>query len=78
MDELKQLLLQVSDSYSDFVHGVLLHARDNPGRLDDIIQHIKDNPEETTSDILGWIWTEIEGIDLDNPPPLILTDDDEE
>lgn len=78
MEELRQLLLQVSDSYSDFVRGVMLDARDNPDRLDDIIQFIKDNPEATTSDIIGWTMVEIDGIDPDNPPPLILTDDDEE
>ena len=77
MEELRQLLLQVSDSYSDFVHGVMLDARDNPDRLDDIIQFIKDNPEATTSDIIGWTMVEIDGIDPDNPPPLILTDDEE-
>ena len=77
MDELKQLLLQVSDSYSDFVHGVMLDARDYPDRLNDIIQFIKDNSEATSSDILEWIWINIYGIDPDNPPKLILTDDDE-
>lgn len=78
MDELKQLLLQVSDSYSDFVHGVMAEARDYPDRRDDIIRFIKEHPEATTSDILKWTSEEIEGIDLNNPPPLILTDDDEE
>lgn len=77
MDELKQLLLQVSDSYSDFVHGVMLDARDYPDRLDDIIQFIKDNPDATSSDIGLWTMTEIDGIDPDNPPKLILTDDEE-
>ena len=55
----------------------MLDARENPDRLDDIIQFIKDNPEATTSDIIGWTMVEIDGIDPDNPPPLILTDDDE-
>lgn len=78
MDKLELLLYGVSDSYSDFVSRVKICARDNPNRLDDIIQYIKGNPEATTSDILKWIWTEIDGIDLNNPPKLILTDDDEE
>lgn len=77
MDKLELLLSGVSDSYSDFVSRVKICARDNPDRLDDIIQYIKDNPEATTSDILKWIWTEIDGIDLNNPPKLILTDDEE-
>lgn len=75
MDELKELLLQVSDCYSDFVYGVMADVRDNPDRLNDIIQFIKDNPEATTSDIIGWTMVEIDGIDPDNPPKLILTDD---
>ena len=78
MEKLELLLSQISDSYSAVVSRVKICARDNPDRLNDIIQHIKDNLEATTSDILKWIWTEIDGIDLDNPPPLILTDDDEE
>lgn len=76
MDELKQLLLQVSDSYSDFVYGVMAEARDYLSRRDDIIQFIKEHPEATTSDILKWTAEEIQGIDLDNPPKLILTDDE--
>lgn len=76
MEELKQLLLKVSDSYTDFVIGVKADVRDNPDRLNDIIQFIKDNPEATTSDIIGWTMVEIDGIDPDNPPSLILTDDD--
>ena len=77
MDKLELLLYGVSDSYSDFVSRVKICARDNPNRLDDIIQYIKGNPEATTSDILKWIWTEIDGIDLNNPPKLILTDEEE-
>lgn len=77
MEELKQLLLQVSDSYSDFVYGIMGIARDFPEWLDDIKQFIKDNPEATTSDIGMWTMTEIRGIDPDDPPKLILTDDDE-
>lgn len=78
MDELEQLLLQVSDSYYGFVRGILGSARDYPERLKDIIQFIKDNPQATTSDIGKWVITNVEGIDLDNPPELILVDDDED
>ena len=76
MEELKQLLLQVPHSYSDFVRGVLLDIRDNPDRLDDIVRFIKDNPEATSSDIVRWTMVEIDHINPDNPPPLILTDDE--
>lgn len=39
---------------------------------------MKKNKEMGTSDILGWVFTEIDGIDLDNPPKLEIIDDDEE
>ena len=77
MDELEQLLLQVSDSYYGFVRGIMGNARDYPKRLNDIIQFIKDNPQATTSDIGKWVMQNVRGIDLDNPPELILVDDDE-
>ena len=78
MEELRQLLLKVSDSYSDFVRGVMLDARNNPDKIDELVKYIKDNPEAASSDIVKWTMEEIDGIDPDNPPRLILTDDDEE
>ena len=78
MEELRQLLLQVSDSYSDFVIGVMAEARDCPQKLGDLIQYIKDNPEATSSDIGKWTMINIEGIDPENPPPMEIVDDDEE
>lgn|GEM_PF-6298562 len=38
MEELELLLSEVSDSYSDFVFRVKICVRNNPDRLDDIIQ----------------------------------------
>ena len=78
MEELKKLLENVSDTYSDFVHSIMLDARDYPEKIDEIKDFIKGNPSATTSDILEWSTTYIHGIDLDNPPELILTDDDED
>lgn len=78
MEELKQLALEVPDSYYDFVVDVLAVARDYPDRFDDIVSYFKEHRGMNTSDILEWIFTEIEGIDLNNPPELILVDDDEE
>ncbi|MCI5667796.1 MAG: hypothetical protein MR291_03405 [Oscillospiraceae bacterium] len=78
MEELMRLLLQVSDSYSDFVRGVILDAKNNPDRLDDLIKYIEDNPEATSSDIVKWTMVEIDGIDPENPPPMEIVDDDEE
>lgn len=78
MNELEQLLLQVPDSYDDFVIGVQVIARNFTDRFDDIVNFLKEHRDMGTSDILKWIFTEIEGVDLDNPPELILVDDDEE
>ncbi len=78
MDELKQLALKVPDSYDGFVVDILAVARDYPDRFDDIVNYLKEHIDMNTSDILEWVFTEIEGIDLDNPPELILVDDDED
>lgn len=78
MEELRRLLLQVSDSYSDFVIGVMAEARYCPQKLGDLIQYIMDNPEATSSDIGKWTMINIEGIDPENPPPMEIVDDDEE
>lgn len=78
MEELKQLSLEVYDSYSDFVHAMEHYGKTYPDRLNDIINYMKENKEMGTSDILGWVFTEIDGIDLDNPPKLEIIDDDEE
>lgn len=78
MEELKQLASEVPDSYYDFVVDILAVARDYPNRFDDIVNYLKEHKDMETSDILEWIFTEIEGIDLNNPPELILVDDDED
>lgn len=77
MDELKQLLLQVPDSYDGFVIGVQITARDYPDRLDDVVNYLKEHRDMGTSDILKWIWEDVEGIDLNAPTKLELVDDDE-
>ncbi len=77
MEELKQLALEVPDSYFDFVHAVEQYGKKHPDRLDEIVNYLKKNKDRGTSGILSWLFTEIDGIDLDNPPELILVDDDE-
>ncbi len=78
MEELKVLLENVSDSYYDFVLGMLQSAREHYDRIDEIIAYIKDNPEADTSDILGWTWSTMDGIDLDNPVSIVDEDDEDE
>lgn len=76
MEELKQLLLEVSDSYFDFVIGVMAEARDCPEHLNDLIQFIKDNPQATSSDIGRWTMINLEGLDPDNPVSIVVDDDE--
>lgn len=54
MEELKYLLDKVSDSYTDFVVGIIGDIRDNPEKLDELKNFIKNNPEATSSDIIKW------------------------
>lgn len=77
MDELKKLLEYVYDSYPDFVTGVMLEIKERPKRLDDLIAFIKSHPSASTSDIAEWTTINVLGIDPDNPPELILVDDEE-
>lgn len=78
MEELKALLENVSDSYYDFVQGMLLNAKEHYDRIDEIIAYIKDNPEANTSDILGWTLLTMDGIDYDNPVSIVDEDDEYE
>ena len=78
MEELKVLLENVSDSYYDFVQGILLSAKEHYDRIDEIIAYIKDNPKANTSDIIGWLLLTMDGIDCDNPVSIIDEDDEDE
>ncbi len=78
MDELKELLIKVSDCYSDFVTGVMAEARDCPEKLDELKAFIKEHPEATTSDIGEWTMVNIQEIDPENTPKHILYDDEPE
>lgn len=76
MEELKELLLNVSDSYFDFVCGIMAIARDYPERMNDIIQFLKENPQATTSEVGEWTMVNIRDIDPDNPPNIVVDDDE--
>jgi hypothetical protein len=55
MSELKKLLLNVPDSYSDFVESLLDEARKSEKRKQGLIKYLKDNPEATTSEVLSYL-----------------------
>ena len=51
MHTLKKALCEVSDSYDDFVRGVLAFVTKNPDNADAIMKYIEDNPDANTSEI---------------------------
>lgn len=55
MDELKELLENVSGSYKDFVDGVLLSLENLDEERQMMIDYIKDNPDKTSSDIIEFL-----------------------
>lgn len=54
MEELKILLINVSDSYYDFVTGMLDVAKKSEYRKNKLIDYIKSNPKAKTSDIIRY------------------------
>nr|DAX60722.1 MAG TPA: hypothetical protein [Caudoviricetes sp.] len=55
MDELRELLRNVSDTYDDFVDGVCCIVKKHKECLDDVIQFIKGDPNRESSDILEYL-----------------------
>ena len=55
MDELRQLLEAVQDSYDDFVGGAQLLLRDDEENRSKVIKYIRNNPDKKTDDILEYI-----------------------
>ena len=76
MDELKALLENVSDSYDDFVRGIMAEVKNYPEKLDELVEYIRSHSEANSSDIGEWTAINIQGIDLDNPPKLEIIDDE--
>lgn len=62
LNELKQLLNSIEDSYPDFVTGILLDAK-NGGITADIISYIRTHESAQTDDVIDFVcalrgWTE--------------------
>ncbi|MCR5322931.1 MAG: hypothetical protein K6E85_06650 [Lachnospiraceae bacterium] len=55
MDELKELLIKVKDSYFDFILGMLNYAGKKQSRCEMLTKFLKDNPDITTSDVIKYI-----------------------
>lgn len=55
MEELRGLLLQVEDTYEDFVTAMLYDAGKDASKKERLISYIKDHPKAHTDDILEYI-----------------------
>lgn len=55
MNELKMLLLNMEDSYYDFVEATLGYARTNEKHILLLVDYIKENPSAKTSDVIKFI-----------------------
>ena len=55
MDRLTELLNNISDTYYDFVVGVLNYTKRSSENLEDMTAFIENHPEADTSDILEYM-----------------------
>ena len=56
MDELRELLEQVSDTYDDFVDGICCTLRHHEYVYrEKVMDYIKEDPSRTTSDIIEYL-----------------------
>lgn len=55
MEEFAIALQKVSDSYDDFVIGVMAYVKKKPEHLDDVKKFMENNPKASSSDILKFI-----------------------
>ena len=55
MNELKERLLKVEDSYYDFVSAILYYAEKKESRCKAIINYLDENPEALSADIVKFV-----------------------
>lgn len=55
MSELRELLINVPDSYYDFVEGLLDEAKKSKQRELGLIRFLKTHPQAKTSDVLKFL-----------------------
>ncbi len=60
--KLESKLKSVPDSYSDFVDGGIMTAKNHEGYAEKLIEFISHNPEATSSDIIRYETEELLGI----------------
>lgn len=57
-ESLREMLENISDSYPDFVSGIML-SMENDNHVDRLIEFISDNPEADTSAIIAYVDDEL-------------------
>ena len=57
-ESLREMLENISDSYPDFVSGIMLSMEDD-NHVDRLIEFISDNPEADTSAIIAYVDDEL-------------------
>ncbi|MCR5801575.1 MAG: hypothetical protein K6G57_04515 [Lachnospiraceae bacterium] len=59
MRELKTLLINISDSYYDFVESMMDEARKSEDRKNALLDFLRNNPKTTTSDVISYVVDEL-------------------
>lgn len=55
MNELRELLENVSDTYTDFVDGMCCTLKNDDENIQKVIAYIKDNPDSKSDDIIEYL-----------------------
>lgn len=70
MEELKEMLINVNDSYFDFVLGIMNYAGKKPERLSVVKKYLAEHKDATSSDIVEFVSSQPDFYE-DNVPPII-------
>ena len=63
MNELKEALFNISDSYYDFVYGIMEYASGSKERCAQILNYIKSNPQVSSSEVVKYVTFEMDLMD---------------
>ena len=63
MNELREALYNISDSYYDFVYGVMEYASGSKERCAQILNYIKTNPHISSSEVVRYVTFEMDLMD---------------
>ena len=55
MTELRELLFNIRDYYPDFEMAIINYAKRKPERLEAVLAFLRNNPDATSSEIIGFV-----------------------